>query len=112
MKRGETYASLDKTDDPYEISFERGAELIRAREELIANRLIRPSSEHGLAGWLETDFVCDRQGRRFVPRCDATFAVEPDNPKPIPLAIRLAASCARGCPATWCPPCSSRWQRG
>jgi transposase len=35
---------------------------------LIANRLIRPSSEHGLAGWLETDFVCDRRGRRFVPR--------------------------------------------
>jgi hypothetical protein len=35
---------------------------------LIANRLVRPSSEHGLAGWLETDFVCDRQGRRFVPR--------------------------------------------
>src|SRR6516165_4678854 len=35
---------------------------------LIANRLIRPSSEHGLAGWLETDFVCDRQGRRFIPR--------------------------------------------
>ena len=34
---------------------------------LVANRLIRPASEHGLAGWLETDFVCDRQGRRFVP---------------------------------------------
>ena len=34
---------------------------------LIANRLICPSSEHGLARWLETDFVCDRQGRRFVP---------------------------------------------
>jgi transposase len=34
---------------------------------LVANRLIRPSSEHGLARWLETDFVCDRQGRRFVP---------------------------------------------
>src|SRR6516225_3196630 len=34
---------------------------------LIANRLIRPASEHGLAGWLETDFVCDRAGRRFVP---------------------------------------------
>jgi transposase len=34
---------------------------------LIANRLIAPSSEHGLAGWLETDFVCDRIGRRFVP---------------------------------------------
>jgi transposase len=35
---------------------------------LIANRLIRPKSEHGLAYWLETDFVCDRRGRRFVPR--------------------------------------------
>jgi transposase len=34
---------------------------------LIANRLIAPASEHGLAGWLETDFVCDRKGRRFVP---------------------------------------------
>ena len=34
---------------------------------LVANRLIRPTSEHGLAGWLETDFVSDRRGRRFVP---------------------------------------------
>ena len=33
---------------------------------LVANRLIRPKSEHGLAGWLETDFVCDRSGRRFI----------------------------------------------
>jgi transposase len=34
---------------------------------LLANRLIQPTSEHGLARWLETDFVCDRLGRRFVP---------------------------------------------
>jgi len=34
---------------------------------LVANRLIAPASEHGLAGWLETDFVCDRKGRRFLP---------------------------------------------
>jgi transposase len=34
---------------------------------LVANRLIQPSSEHGLARWLETDFVCDRRGRRFRP---------------------------------------------
>src|SRR5438270_77748 len=34
---------------------------------LVANRLIAPASEHGLAGWLETDFVCDREGRRFIP---------------------------------------------
>ena len=35
---------------------------------LIASRLIHPCSEHGLAGWLETEFFCDRQGRRFLPR--------------------------------------------
>lgn len=35
---------------------------------LVVNRVARPSSEHGLAGWLETDFLCDRQGRRFVPQ--------------------------------------------
>jgi transposase len=35
---------------------------------LIASRLIHPSSEHGLAGWLDTDYFCDREGRRFVPR--------------------------------------------
>jgi len=34
---------------------------------LVANRLIAPASEHGLAGWLETEFVCDRRGRRFLP---------------------------------------------
>ncbi len=34
---------------------------------LIANRLTRPSSEHGLADWLETDYICDRDGRRYVP---------------------------------------------
>ena len=40
-KRGETYASLGKEDDPYKIDYTRAAELIRAREELIANRLIK-----------------------------------------------------------------------
>lgn len=34
---------------------------------LITNRLSRPSSEHGLADWLETDFICDRHGRRYQP---------------------------------------------
>jgi transposase len=33
---------------------------------LIANRLTRPSSEHALAQWLETDYLCDRRGRRYV----------------------------------------------
>jgi transposase len=34
---------------------------------LIANRLVRPVSEHALAGWLESDYVCDRVGRRYLP---------------------------------------------
>jgi len=34
---------------------------------LVANRLCQPHSEHGLGAWLETDFVCDRQGERFLP---------------------------------------------
>jgi len=35
---------------------------------LVTNRLCAPTSEHGLARWFETDFVCDREGRRWVPR--------------------------------------------
>ncbi len=35
---------------------------------LLANRLIRPKSEHGLAIWRDTDFVRTRNGRRFVPQ--------------------------------------------
>ena len=34
---------------------------------LVANRLTQPTSEHGLARWLETDFVCDRRGQRWLP---------------------------------------------
>jgi transposase len=34
---------------------------------LVANRLTAPGSEHGLARWLETDFVCDRDGRQWRP---------------------------------------------
>ncbi len=34
---------------------------------LLANRLTCPKSEHGLASWLEEHFVCDRDGRRYLP---------------------------------------------
>ena len=34
---------------------------------LLVNRLVCPGSEHALARWLETDYVCDRNGRRYVP---------------------------------------------
>lgn len=33
---------------------------------LVANRLCEPTSEHGMARWLESDYVCDRTGRRWV----------------------------------------------
>jgi transposase len=45
---------------------------------LIANRLVRPLSEHALAGWLETDFVCDRAGRRYLPKWQRHGRVEVD----------------------------------
>ena len=34
---------------------------------LVANRLTEPTSEHGLARWLEHTYVCDRDGRRWEP---------------------------------------------
>jgi transposase len=34
---------------------------------LVASRLDTPTSEHGMARWLETAYVCDRSGRRWVP---------------------------------------------
>jgi DNA topoisomerase-1 len=40
-KRGDTYASLGKEQDPYTIGLEEAVALIRAREETIANRLIK-----------------------------------------------------------------------
>lgn len=33
---------------------------------LVTNRLCCPTSEHGMARWLETDYVCDRAGRRWL----------------------------------------------
>jgi transposase len=35
---------------------------------LLANRLTSPRSEHALARWLETLYVCDRTGRRWLPQ--------------------------------------------
>jgi transposase len=45
---------------------------------MIANRLVRPCSEHALAGWLETDYVCDRHGRRYVPQWKRQGRVQVD----------------------------------
>ncbi len=40
-KRGSTYASLKKEDDPYTIDLERALFLIREKEEIAANRIIK-----------------------------------------------------------------------
>ena len=40
-KRGATYASLGKDDDPYTIDFARALEIVRERETFLANRLIK-----------------------------------------------------------------------
>jgi len=34
---------------------------------LAVNRLCEPTSEHGIARWLETDYVCNRRGERWLP---------------------------------------------
>ena len=46
---------------------DRGALADRALA-LVTNRLCHPSSEHGMALWLETDYVCDRYGERWLPQ--------------------------------------------
>jgi transposase len=49
-------------------SAQKGAvELSDRALALVANRLGEPTSEHGIARWLETDYVCDRSGRRWLP---------------------------------------------
>jgi len=45
----------------------RGSSLADRVFVLVANRLCCPGSEHHLATWLETDYVCDRHGQRWQP---------------------------------------------
>lgn len=45
---------------------------------LVANRMCEPSSEHGLARWLEHTFVCDGEGKRWEPDWLASEAISKD----------------------------------
>jgi len=45
---------------------------------MIVNRLTRPCSEHALAGWLETDYICDRDGRRYITKWKRQGRVQVD----------------------------------
>lgn len=45
----------------------RGQELADRALALVTSRLCTPTSEHGLARWLESDWVCNRSGQRWLP---------------------------------------------
>ena len=55
---------LDQIISDHCSSQRRKFDLAETAFVLLANRLIAPRSEHGLARWLETTYVCDRHGRR------------------------------------------------
>jgi transposase len=55
---------LDQIERQHRIDQKRLADKVLV---LVANRLCNPSSEHGLARWLETEFICDRRGKRWIP---------------------------------------------
>jgi len=93
-KRGDTYASLGKEDDPYAISYERAAELIRAREELIANRLIKvfPGTEIQVLNGKYGAYITDGEKNGKIPKdrdpksmtqeeCEAILLAAPVRPQ-------------------------------
>src|SRR5215472_886998 len=58
---------LEKTIDTLSARDRRDAGSLSDRAlVLVANRLTAPSSEHALGQWLESDFICDRRGQRFI----------------------------------------------
>ncbi len=69
-QRGDTYASLGKEDDPYTVSFERALELIRSREELIANRLIKafPGTDIQVVNGKFGPYITDGEKNGKIPK--------------------------------------------
>jgi DNA topoisomerase-1 len=69
-KRGDTYASLGKEDDPYTVTFERAIELIRAREELLANRLIKtfPGTDIQVLNGKFGPYITDGEKNGKIPK--------------------------------------------
>ncbi len=71
-------AILDRLEPPSD----HGVPLADRAFVLVVNRLVRPGSEHALARWLETDYVCDRQGRRWMPQWrDETARLRSSSPR-------------------------------
>ena len=93
-KRGDTYASLGKEDDPYTIDYARASELIRAREELIANRLIKvfPGTEIQVLNGKYGAYITDGEKNGKIPKdrdpksltqeeCEAILLAAPVRPQ-------------------------------
>ncbi|MBS0193847.1 MAG: DNA topoisomerase I [Proteobacteria bacterium] len=103
-KRGATYASLGKDDDPYTIDFERALHLIREREAFLANRLIRKFDDslieilNGRYG----PYITDGEKNGKIPKdrepasltrdeCEAILAAAPARPTRGRFARKAAA---------------------
>ncbi len=91
VKRGSLYSSLGKEDDPYTITHERAVELIRAREELLANRLIKSfeGSDIEVLNGRYGPYVSDGKKNGKIPKdrepksltleeCEAIIAAAPE----------------------------------
>jgi DNA topoisomerase-1 len=94
VKRGSTYASLKKEDDPYTIDLETAVARIREKEEIAANRLIKAfeGSKIQVLNGRYGPYVTDGERNGRIPKdrepaslslvdCEAIMATAPP-PKP------------------------------
>ena len=108
-KRGSTYASLGKDEDPYTIDFETALARVRERETFIANRLIRKfdGSPIELLNGRYGPYITDGEKNGRIPKdreptsltleeCQAILAAAPFRPK---RGGRFAAKKSAGKPA-------------
>jgi DNA topoisomerase-1 len=92
-KRGATYASLGKEDDPYTIEFERAKQLILEKEELARNRLIKvfEGSDIQVLNGRYGPYISDGERNGKIPKdrepasltlaeCEAIIAAAPPRP--------------------------------
>ncbi|KFN49886.1 DNA topoisomerase I [Arenimonas composti] len=70
VKHGDLYASLGKEDDPYTITPERAAELVRAKQEMIANRTIKtfPGTDIQVLNGRYGPYITDGEKNGRIPK--------------------------------------------